>query len=167
MQILALLGNFGPQNVPLIQTSDKFLGWFHMVWCLIYQIKPLVLNLATLDFSPLSSGFENLWPSVHLYPQITCFQRHFSVVNPLKSIIEWAKWADSLGSFFQLIKWAELASSIWRAELSRAELAGSIWRVELSWAFSEIEFGELSWAEPKSSARLSASFELSYSSFHL
>ena len=105
--------------------------------------------------------------NIHLLPQITCFQSHLSVVNSLKSIIKWAKWADSLGSFFQLIKWAELASSIWRAELSRAEWAGSIWRAELSWAFSEIEFGELSWAEPKSSARLSASYEPSYSSFHL
>ena len=96
-----------------------------------------------------------------------CIQRHFSVVNSPKYIIIWAKRADSLSSFFQLIKWAELASSIWRAELSRAEWAGSIWRAELSWAFSEIEFGELSWAEPKSSAQLSASYEPSYSSFHL
>ena len=40
MQLLAFLVNFGPQNVPLIQTSGNFLGWLHMVWCvtLVYQI---------------------------------------------------------------------------------------------------------------------------------
>ena len=64
MQILALLAIFGPQNVPLIQTSGNFLGWLHMVWFVIYQIKPLVLYLVTLDFLPLSLGFENFGPSV-------------------------------------------------------------------------------------------------------
>ena len=64
MQFLAFLVNFGPQNVPLMQTSGNFLGWLHMVWCVFYQIKPLVLDLVTLNFSPLSSGLENLWPSV-------------------------------------------------------------------------------------------------------
>ena len=107
MQILALLANFGPQNVPLIQTSDKFLGWFHMVWCLIYQIKPLVLNLATLGFSPLSSGFENLWPSVswsasyvtnmrsktemsfasYFMPEILCLSAYSTILTIKESIV--------------------------------------------------------------------------------
>ena len=63
------------------------------------------------------------------------------------------------------MSWAGNFNSASWAELSFYR--NWIWRAELSWAFSGIEFGELSWAEPKSSARLSASFEPSYSSFHL
>ena len=72
-----------------------------------------------------------------------------------------------LSSFFSSLKRAELTSSNWRAELSRARWVKLKWRAELSRAFSDFEFSELSRAELASSARLSASYELSYSSFHL
>ena len=47
------------------------------------------------------------------------------------------------------LSWADLFQMVSRAELSFFRFW--IWRAELSWAFSDFDFGELSWAELSSS----------------